>query len=212
MPDLIDIFPRSQKLTEAAPDLQFNYEVINDIWGVNHINFDFGAQKGKHLEVDLLSQPAVPSGVASQIRLANVPDALGNLFLYFVKQASTTQMQIKIHNTPAMRTVCIKLPSGIIIKWSQFAGNIVRGITGTGLTTTTWRSITNNGTEDIPFTNQLWANVWFGTEVTGDNRGWPYVETISVPTEIKFRTWTRDTYNLVPADLTCIVNIMAIGV
>ncbi len=216
MPDLIDIFPRNQKLSEAGPDLQFNYETINDIFGINHVNFDNGAQQGKHSEVDLLSQAAVPAAVANFITMANVPDALGNLFLYFVKQASTTKMELKIYNTPGVRTMCIRLPSRIILKWSLIAGTLDPG--DTGLITTTWRSLTNNGTQDIPFAAQLWANVWFGTAVAGgggnqvDNPGWPYVENISIPTEIKYRVWTRAGFDSHPAATLCIVNYMAIGV
>ncbi len=214
MPDLIDIFPRNQQLALARSDLQFNFETINQIWGVNHVNFDNGAQQGKHSEIDLLSQQEVPDGEAGFIKMANVPDQFGDLFLYFVKQATDLKMEFKQWNTPGLKTFCIRLPSGIILKMSLVAGTYGGG--NTGRQVIRWRDLTNGGAHDIPFSTQLWANVWCGTAIIGgnpgDNRVWPYVENINVASEIAIRMWQRDGFDSRINTVQCISTIFAIGV
>ncbi len=206
MPDLITEFPRSQTLAEAQPDLDENFNTINDIWGINHFNLIAAMNSGKHSQVDLLTQAAVPTGVQDEIILANVPDAIGNLIMYFVKQASAAPMLVKRYSAGGISSTCLKLPSGIIIK-AVSVGLAAAG-TPTSLTIP-WSHLTNGGTQDIPFTNQyIVMIVPLGAD---DINSVLYVTDISNPAQFTFTAWQRAAFNTPLSDFSIASTIVAIG-
>jgi hypothetical protein len=191
MPDLVTQFPRNQQLSAAQPDLQFNYQTINTIWGVNHIDLLAGANNGMHTIVDLLPQLMPQAGVAGQLQLVNIMDQeTGDLVLNLVREASVIPW---INEGTIVGTqsafLAYKLPSGIIFKFYYGPLPIIEL---SGINITKWSSLSSLGTTDIPFTNQYVVAMWPSGIGNGQDDGTAvYVTDITNPLQFTFNAWRR---------------------
>jgi hypothetical protein len=108
-------------LSVSQGDLNANFMSIYTWAGVNHVLFDAVGQ-GKHNFVSMPVQMADPGTTATELALYTKTSLLsGNPEAFFQRQSNGAA--IEFTSSLAATSGWTRLPSGIMLKWGQFAAN-----------------------------------------------------------------------------------------
>jgi hypothetical protein len=124
----------TDQLNQSQADLLANFQAIQTLIDVNHVDFASGDQ-GKHKWVTLPSQGATPpagSGfAASELGAYNAVYALTSQHELFINktnqvtvvQVPSTASVLSANSAPAQNSAgWTTLPSGIVLRWGNFSG------------------------------------------------------------------------------------------
>jgi hypothetical protein len=168
-------------LSQSQDDILNNFQAIQTLIGVNHVNFN-DADQGKHKWVTFPQQGAIPPAGsafgATELGLYNAINATtahNELYINKTNQATVVQVPmtastLSTNSAPAANTAGYTLlPSGILLRWGSFTGitglstvTLSGGILPTGIISVQLTPY-DPGATDVNFAVRL-ANIISGTQ------------------------------------------------
>lgn len=123
----------NQLLSVSQPIIQGNFQIIQNSFDVNHIDFNAGTDNGKHKYIELPAQPASPPIVFAAAEIAlysflNTTTNVNELYVNKTNQATVVQVPmtastLSSNSAPAANTVVwTYLPSGLLLQAGGFTG------------------------------------------------------------------------------------------
>jgi hypothetical protein len=121
----------------SQPQLLANFQAINTLVNVNHVEFD-DPDQGKHKWVSMPDQAVAPATAAAEVAIFGFTSPeTGATELYFRKPSSGDQ--IPMTESGGTTTGWSMLPSGLLIKWGSATvngpGNVDANASGKAFTT-----------------------------------------------------------------------------
>lgn len=178
-------FPQSLDfMRDSQPLMLTNYASIFTFIGQDHVNFNNGANSGKHnqLTFPLLDADPAPT---SMWRIYEKISPFSNVIQLFTQNAANVVAGFTDKNIlPSGQVSWVQLPSGIILKWV-----ILPAITsGTNPQTMVW----SHYGDTRPFTTQYWATAILNSQTaTDDTLGMAYVNSVATSTQVTYNVWNR---------------------
>lgn len=215
-----DILDRLDELADSQPELLSNFADLASFLQQDHVAFNT-ADAGKHKQLTMpLQTTAIPTPSATEYAmLCGQRDIGGNgvtiqNLLGFQASGVTTPNAIASYSNAVYRGIGItpsfslRLPSGILIKWTYIAQIDLQSIDNSAKQSIAWSTAGSND----PFTTQYWAYVspisqnpnWSITGVlplggvtiersgNSDNPAIFTVYDLSDPTQVKFLAFMRN--------------------
>ena len=121
MPYQADIPQPTDQLSKSQSDLLANFRSINTWCNVNHVNFNAGADAGKHKWVTFPREAVVPTPPfgASELSLYNILNATSGVSELYVQKGVAAGIPFTLSRSVAASTGWTYLPSGMKIVWGQ---------------------------------------------------------------------------------------------
>ena len=132
----------NQLLSTSQPIIQGNFTILQNVFDVNHVDYNAGINAGKHIYVELPAQASAPpivfaTGEIATYSFLNPTTAVNELYVNKTNQATVVQVPmtastLSISSAPASNSgMWTYLPSGLLLKSGSNAGAL------TGLVTVT---------------------------------------------------------------------------
>ncbi len=179
-------------MRDSQPLMLDNYAAIFHFMGEDHVQFNNGANSGKHNQLTFPLVGTDPVNQAMWIlfnRMGTIPGDMSPRV--FAKTPTNTVQGFSDRSLEANQSVVnfIQLPSGIILKWVQLAE-----ITNqTNPHIVTW----SHYVDPKPFTTQYWAAVVpyeLRPDLTRDQVIF-YVTDVSNPLQVSYTSFVRSEFN-----------------
>lgn len=133
----------NQLLSVSQPIIQGNFAILQNIFDINHVDYNAGANAGKHIYVELpiaagnpIPPIMFPAAEIAVYAATNATTTVNELYVNKTNQATVVQipMTASILSTSSNPGTNVSgwtyLPSGVLLKWGQSTAN--------GLTVTTF--------------------------------------------------------------------------
>jgi hypothetical protein len=123
-------------LSVSQPIIQGNFAIIQNSFDVNHVDFNAGADNGKHIYVELpiaagnpIPPIAFPAAEIAVYAATNATTTVNELYVNKTNQATVVQIPmtasiLSTNSNPALNiSGWTYLPSGILLKWGNGTAN-----------------------------------------------------------------------------------------
>lgn len=116
-------------LNDSQPDLLGNFQAIQTLIDVNHVDFANAADQGKHKWVTMPFQSSDPGTALGEIALYSKKDGAGVTQLFLENDNDGTV--VNITTSGQATSGWTRLPSNILLKWGTVTGIAIQGSGGT---------------------------------------------------------------------------------
>ena len=126
----------NQLLSVSQPIIQGNFAILQNIFDVNHVDYNAGADAGKHIYVELpvaggnpIPPIAFPAAEIAVYAATNTITTVNELYVNKTNQATVVQVPmtasiLSTNSNPGNNvTGWTYLPSGILLKWGNAFAN-----------------------------------------------------------------------------------------
>lgn len=123
-------------LSTSQPQIQGNFQILQNIFDINHVDYNAGGDAGKHIYVELpiaggnpIPPIAFPAAEIAVYAATNATTTKNELYVNKTNQATVVQVPmtasiLSTNSNPGLNvTGWTYLPSGILLKWGNGTAN-----------------------------------------------------------------------------------------